>query len=459
MTKNTGAAPQSWSSRRNFVLAMIGLSVGLGNIWRFPYLASESGGGVFVLLYLGCVLLLAIPILMAELAIGRRGGMSPPESFRRVAVAEGKSPCWSIAGAIAVLIAFLIVSYYVVIGGWTLDYVLLGATGGFGDGDIAHTDSLFSALLANPLALIFWQTVFLAVTAVIVARGVQGGIERAAKIMMPTLFILLVAVAIFALIVGDAGAGLAFMFSPDFSEVTWATFLDALGQAFFSVTVGAGAAMVYGSYLPKQVSIPRTATVIALADTAVAIVAGIAVFPFVLAFDLVPTESVGLVFITLPAAFAHLGNAAIVAVPFFLLLAMAALTTCVGLLEVMVSWGEQRGWSRPKTAAGVALACWLVGLLTVFSFNHAAGFHPLSIVPNFETATMFDTVDRLTATLGLPLGGLLVAVFAGRVMSAKSIADELGWATDSSAFRTWRFIMRWPAPVIIGGVLVAGVWA
>jgi len=436
---------------------MIGLSVGLGNIWRFPYLASESGGGVFVLLYLGCVLLLAIPILIAELAIGRRGGMAPPESFRRVAVAEGKSPRWSLAGMFAVLIAFLITSYYVVIGGWTLDFVLLGATGQFGSGDIAHTDGLFSALLANPVALIFWQTVFLVVIAFIVGRGVKSGIERAAKYLMPLLFVLLVAVAIYALIAGDAAAGLAFMFSPDFSEVTWVTFLDALGQAFFSVTVGAGAAMVYGAYLPKQVSIPRTATVIALADTAVALIAGVAVFPFVLAFDLTPTESAGLVFVTLPAAFANLGNAAVVAVPFFLLLAVAALTTCIGLLEVMVSWGVQRGWSRKKTAVGVAFACWLVGLLTVFSFNHGSGIHPLSFVPNFETATMFDTVDRLTATLGLPLGGLLVAIFAGRVMSAKSIADELGWSTDSPAFKTWRFIIRWPAPLIIAAVLVAGV--
>ncbi len=457
MTTDAGVAHQSWSSRRNFVLAMIGLSVGLGNIWRFPYLASESGGGVFVLIYIACVLVLAIPILMAEMAIGRRGGLSPPGSFRRIALAEGKSPRWSIAGIIAVITAFLILSYYAVIGGWTLDFLVAGAVGAFGHGDIAHTDGLFSALLADPWLLIFWTTVFFVFTAGIVAGGVQGGIERAARYLMPLLFVLLVATAIYALFAGDAAAGLAFLFAPDWSEVTWGVFLDALGQAFFSVTVGGGAALIYGAYVPRQVSLPRAATTIALADTAVALIAGIAIFPFVLAFDLTPTESAGLVFVTLPAAFANLGNAALVAVPFFLLLAVAAVMTCVGLLEVLVAWGMERGWSRPKTAIGAAFVCWLVGLLTVFSFNIAAGLNPLSFVPTFETATMFDIADRMTATIGLPIGGLLIAIFVGHVMSAQSIADELGWNAESGLFKTWRFIMRWPAPIIIAAVLVVGV--
>lgn len=451
------AVHQNWSSKFTFVLATIGFSVGLGNIWRFPYLAGESGGGAFVLIYILCVLMIGIPIVMAELAIGRRGGRTPAASMSLIAKAQGGSPLWAVAGGLAMLTAFLILAYYCVIGGWTLHYVWLGATGGLGHADGDVSSAAFDNLLADPRLLIFWQTVFLVGTGAVVVKGLKGGIETAVTILMPTLFVLLVGLAVYGLFAGDAARGLSFLFRPDFSQVTGQTFLDAMGQAFFSVGVGMAAMMTYGAYLPKNINIPQTASIIALADTGVALIAGMAVFPFVFAYGLSPTEGPGLVFVTLPAALLALPGGSLAAVSFFALLAVAALTSAIALFEVCVSWGEERGWRRRVTTPITASIAWAVGLLTVFSFNTAATFYPLSFLPGYEKATMFDVMDKLTATLGLPLGGLFAALFAGWVMSKESIAEELGFQVDGAVFKTWRFLARWLLPFAIAALLVAGV--
>lgn len=450
-------AHQEWSSRFTFILATIGFSVGLGNIWRFPFLAGENGGGAFVLIYIGSVFLIGIPIVMAELAIGRRGGMTPAATMRKIAKREGNSPIWAFAGYLAIITAFLIQTYYVVIGGWTLHYISLGVRGSLWAIDAAASEELFNALMANPGVLIFWQLVFLGACAAIVSRGLKGGIERAVTILMPTLFVLLLVLAVYGLVAGDAARGMSFLFQPDFSKVTPNTFLEAMGQAFFSVGVGMAAMMTYGTYLPNGVNIPNTSGIIAFADTGVAMIAGIAIFPFVFAFGLSPTQGAGLVFVTLPAALSGLGTSGFAAIAFFALLAVAALTSSIALFEVLVSWGEELGWTRPRTALLSAILYWVFGLGTVFSFNIASEFYPLSFLPGFDEATFFDAIDRITGTIGLPLGGMLAAVFAGWILSRQNIADELDLDVSGAKFRIWRFLVRWPIPIAIALLIITGM--
>nr|WP_070959259.1 sodium-dependent transporter [Hyphomonas sp. Mor2] len=446
-----------WSSKATFILATIGFSVGLGNIWRFPYLAGESGGGAFVIIYLACVALIGIPIIVAELMIGRRGGMTPGMTMSKLAKEAGRSRFWGIAGLVAIITAFLIVSYYCVIGGWTLHYVFLSASEGWSGVDSAQSQTTFEHLLSDPVLLIFWQLVFLSIVALITVRGLNGGIEKAVSLLMPALFVLLISLAIYGLIVGDAARGLAFLFEPDWTQVTGETFLNAIGQAFFSVGVGMAAMMTYGAYLPKKVNIAETSFIVAFADSAVAIIAGLAVFPFVFANGLSPTEGPGLVFVTLPTAFGDLTGGGVASIAFFALLAVAAITSAIALFEVLAACGEEHGISRLKTAVGAAGVLWAVGLLTVFSLNHWAAFHPLSFLPGFEEATVFDSIDRITATIGLPLGGFLISIFAGHVLSARIVADELGVSSEGVIFRIWRFLLRWPLPAAIALLLIMGV--
>lgn len=444
---------QHWSSKFVFILAAVGFSVGLGNIWRFPYMTGENGGGAFVLVYLACVLLVSIPIVMAELAMGRRGGMTPATTFARLAEAEGRSRYWSAAGWLAIVTVFLIISYYCVIGGWTLHYVYLSLDGALDGIDSGRAQAEFDALLENPRLMMFWQALFIAVNVIIIARGLHGGIERAVKILMPLFFGLLLLLAVYAVTTADAARGIAFLFQPDFSRVTWQTGINAMGQAFFSVGVGMAVMMTYGAYLPKTVNIPRTAAIIALADTGVALIAGLAVFPFVFAHGLAPSEGVGLVFVTLPIAFAGMEGGGFVSVVFFLLLGVAALTTSIAAIEVLVSRGEESGRSRPVTAVIAGILCWLVGLATVFSFNRASEFRLLPFLPGYRDANLFEVIDRLTATIGLPLGGLLVAVFAGHVITSNHIAAELGLHPHAVKFRLWRFLVRWPIPLMIASLI------
>jgi len=447
---------QSWSSRLTFLLATIGFSVGLGNIWRFPYLTGESGGGAFVLIYLLCIILIGVPIVMAELAIGRRGGMTPMATMTRLARAERKTGAWGIAGALAILTGFLIISFYCVIGGWTLHYVYLAASGALSGISPEDSQSLFNSLQSNPALLIFWQAVFLALNVVIVSRGLKGGIERAVTIMMPMLFFLLIGLAAYGLVFGDGAKALAFLFKPDFSVVTGKTVIDAMGQAFFSVGVGMAAMMTYGAYLPKSVNIPSTAAIISFADTGVALIAGLAIFPFVFAFGLSPSEGPGLVFVALPAALSGFAGG-YASLAFFILLTVAALTSAIALFEVLVSWGEELGWQRFRTAIISAVVCFVVGLGTVFSLNMASGYFPVSFLPGYETATVFGAVDKFTSTIGLPLGGLFAALFAGWVLKKQSAAEELGFDSNDVLFKLWRLAMRYFLPVVIAVLVFAGV--
>ena len=451
------AGTVTWSSRARFILATTGFSVGLGNIWRFPYLAGENGGGAFVVIYVLCVAAIGGPIVVAELALGRQGRGTPVAAFARLASREKASrPFWSLAGGLAMLTAFMILSFYCVIGGWILHYIYLALSGALTDIDHRQAEAVFSRLLASPVTLVFWQGVFLLINMGIIWRGLHNGIERVVSFLMPLLFALLFALAVYGVWIGEGRQAFGFLFQPDFSALNGQTVVDALGQAFFSVGVGMAAMLTYGSYLPSSVSIPRTAYIIVFADTIIALVAGLAIFPFVFAYGIAPSQGPGLVFVALPAALASFGGVLALG-GFFCLLAVAAITSSIALLEVQVAWGREKGLPRGVCAFGAALLCWAVGLATVFSFNHAAHIYPLKMLPGYETATFFDVFDRLTSGIGLPVGGFLVAVFAGRVLSAEKMADELGWPYQARAYIVWRFLMRWVLPLVIAVLLVNGV--
>lgn len=442
-----------WSSRLSFILAAAGSAIGLGNVWKFPYIAGEYGGGAFVLVYLACVAIIGLPILMAEILIGRRGGGSPIHGFQALAEREGHSPNWQFIGWMGIGCAFLILSFYSVVAGWSLSYVWYAIDGHFSGGvkalDAARVmGNLFSGLLANPAALILGHSLVMAATIMVVANGVRGGLERAVRWMVPGIFVLLIALVVYAAATtGQFTKAAAFLFRPTFSALSWEAVLVALGHAFFTLSIGMTAMMAYGSYLKKNVSIASASVAIAGLDTLVALLAGLAIFPIVFAQGLEPGSGPGLIFVTLPIAFAQVPGGSLIAVMFFLFLAIAALSSTISILEPVVEYLEQlRGWTRRQSALMIGLAIWFLGLGTALAFNVGSGFTILG-------KNLFDLLDFATSNVLLPLGGLLVATYAGRVLSRASLADEFGLG-QSLAFQLWRFLLRYIAPLGVGLVLV-----
>lgn len=447
----------AWSSRLTFILAAIGAAVGLGNIWKFPYMAGTHGGGAFVAVYLGCVLLIAIPILIAELLLGRAGRAAPPTAMANVAGMVGAGPGWALVGWLGALAGFLIVTFYSVIGGWVLAYLQMAATGQLAGVDAAEAGRLFADLLAAPGELLFWHTVFMGATVFIVARGLEHGIEAAVKWLMPALFVMLLVMLGYSLSVGDAPAGLAFMFAVDVSRIDGEVVLMAIGQAFFSIGVAMGLMMMYAAYLPAAVSIPRAAVTIATVDTLVAILAGLAIFPLVFANGLDPAEGPGLIFVTLPIAFAGMPFGAAFAALFFLLLLFAALSSAIALIEPMVARVAERPGARRARAAWLTGAvAWLIGIASVLSFNHWSDLHLFGALPLLGGKAPFDLLDYVTANLMMPLGGLLIALFAGWKVTERLARDQL--PTLGPAARTlWRWSMRIVVPVGLALVFVANL--
>lgn len=415
-----------WSSRLAFIFAATGSAVGLGNIWKFPYITGENGGGAFVLIYLMCIAVVGIPIMMAEVMIGRRGGRSPVNSLRLIAERDGLKPVWRMIGAVGVLAGFLILSFYSVIGGWAVSYVGTAATGQLTGQSAEAIGAIFSGLLADPITLLLWHSVFMALVILVVARGVRSGLERAVSILMPALFVLLLIVVGYAMTSGGFGRAAAFLFQPDFSKLTTSGVLVALGHAFFTLSLGMAVMMAYGSYLPKNISIAKTSITVSIIDTGVALLAGMAIFPIVFANGLEPGAGPGLIFQTLPLAFGQMPMGSLFGTLFFVLLIFAAWTSGISLLEPIVEWlEEQKGMNRTVSTLGAGLVCWALGIASILSLNLWADFAPLGFVPMLEGKTIFDLLDFFTANILLPLGGLLVAVFAGWVMSRQALEKEL----------------------------------
>jgi NSS family neurotransmitter:Na+ symporter len=439
-----------WSSRMAFVLAVTGSAVGLGNIWKFPYVAGQNGGGAFVIVYLLCVLLIGMPVMMSEILIGRRGRRNPVATMALLGTEEGSSKNWSWVGGIGVLAGILILSYYSVIAGWVLAYVVKSGAGDFVGATSETVETVFAEFTASGATLTFWHTVFMALTVLVVARGVERGLEQAVRFMVPALLVLMLALLGYAINSGYFMQGVEFMFTPAWDKLTWGSVLAALGQAFFTLSIGMGAIMAYGAYLPEETSITNASASVVAADTFIAMLAGLVIFPLVLANSLDPGEGPGLVFVTLPLAFGNMAGGVIFSTLFFVLLSFAAWTSALGLVEPAVAWlVEHFNRTRAQAAVIIGGLIWFIGLGSVLSFNVLAD-------TTFLAGTIFDNIDYLTSNVMLPLGGLLIVVFAGWVMARNSTADELGGA--GASFRAWRVLARFLAPIGILLVLVNALW-
>lgn len=429
-----------WSSRWAFILATTGAAVGLGNIWKFPYLAGENGGSAFVLVYLLFVALLGIPMMMAEVLLGRRGRQTPMFTMRIVAEEANRTKHWQWLGLAGTVTGVLILSYYSVIGGWALAYVFRAGNGDFLGGTAQTISTLFEDFVGNPMALFGWHTAFMIMTMTVVALGVQKGLERATKYLMPALFLLLSVLVGYAVTTGYFMEGIAFLFKPDFSRLTGAGILTAMGQAFFSLSLGMGTIMIYGSYLPAGTSIARTSIIVALADTSIAIIAGLAIFPIVFANGLEPAAGPGLIFKTLPLAFAKMIGGTSMGVVFFVLLLVAAWTSSISLIEPAITFLiEKFRMTRLRASVWGGLVTWVLGMGTVFSFNVWKDYRI------FEK-TFFDILDFLTSNIMLPLGGMFIAIFVGWTLAREVSRSELKMDGDLG-FQLWHSLIRYVAPV------------
>ena len=440
-----GTQHAQWSSRWAFIMAAVGSAVGLGNIWKFPYEAGEGGGGAFVILYLLFVFIIGAPCLIAELSLGRRGQMSPINTMKTIATEEGKSPLWGLLGWSGIIGAFIIISFYSLVGGWVLAYIIKAAMG-FGGFDAAQSTETFLTFIADPVKPIIAHFVFMAITVGIVARGVQGGLEKAVTVLMPALFVILLLLVIYSGFTGDFAAAINFLFRPNFHALTGDKILNALGLSFFSLSLAMGSIMTYGSYLPKDVSIPKSALTIAGADSAVALMAGLAIFPIVFAYGLNPGGGGGLVFMTLPIAFGQMPMGGVIGPLFFALLAVAAVTSSISLLEPGVSYIEERtGWSRKKVTATLGFAAFLVGTLSSFG-------QPGNLLGDvkFFGLDIMGVKDYLTNNIIMPLGAMFMMIFVGWFVSRKAMMEEL--ALEDKSFRIWYFLVRFVCPVAIFAV-------
>lgn len=445
-----GGSHENWSSRFAFLMASIGFAVGLGNIWRFPYVAGENGGSAFVLVYLACVFGIGVPILVAELFVGRRGKMSPPLAMRNVAEAEGRSKGWQLVGHMGLLAAFTIEIVYAVVVGWVLWYLFKAVVTGFSGFDSTVAEAEFAAVLADPTGMLFWTLIGLAITGYIIYSGVQGGIEKAVTILMPVLFGLLALLAIYNVFAGGMGKALVWLFEPHFDRIKPEVFLIAVGQAFFSIGVAMGGMMTFGAYLPQSVSIPRSVVIIVIADTIVALLAGLVIFPAVFNNGLDPAAGAGLIFQTLPVAFAQMPGGYAFSIAFFLLLSVAGITSMVGLVESVTAWMEDHhGFARHKSALMV------VGSIAVLSVISALSYNVLAHV-EVMGKTINDLMDYFSNQLLLPLGGLFIAVFVGWFVAKRSVEEELGFFSGAM-FQLWHFLIRYVVPPAVAIIFYFGV--
>ena len=439
-----------WSSRFAFVLAAAGSAVGLGNIWMFPYMAGENGGGAFVLIYLLCIALFGIPVMMSEVLLGRRGRSSPIHTMSTLASEENRSSSWSLLGLMGLLAGFLILSYYSVVAGWALSYVIKTATGTFVGITGAGAGAVFDDLLSSPAQLLFWHTLFIVLTMLVVIKGVNKGLENAVRILMPTLFVLIIVLVIYAMVKGDFYTGLKFLFTPDFSKISPEVVLKAMGQAFFSLSLGMGAIMMYGSYLSSDASIAKTSFQVATTDTLVALLAGLAIFPIVFANGLEAAQGPGLIFNTLPLAFRNMAGGVLFGSIFFVLLVFAAWTSAISLIEPSVAWLiEKFSISRLFSSLICGSIAWIIGIGTVFSFNTWSRIE-LFNGTFLEGRSFFDMLEYMTSNIMLPLGGILICIFAAWFMRESSRRDELK-IKHEFAYWCWRFLARYitPAGIIL----------
>mgnify|MGYP003115685094 FL=1 len=442
-------AHAQWSSRMTFVLAAAGSAVGLGNIWKFPYMVGESGGAAFVFVYLLCIALIGLPILVSEWLLGRRGQKNPASTMSELARTAKKPKAWAIVGISGIVGAFLILSFYSVIGGWSLYYTVNSVSGAFSGQDADGIGALFNGMLSNPGLLLLGHSVFMLLVIGIVARGVTKGLEGAVRILMPVLALLLVVLIGYGMTTGHFGEALTYMFNPDWSKLTAETVLAALGHAFFTLSLGMGIMMAYGSYLDKEINLLQTARTVIIMDTVIALGAGLAIFPIVFANNLDVASGPGLIFVTLPLAFGNIDGGLLLGLMFFLLLTFAALTSAISLLEPVVEFIEERtplGRVMATVVAGVG--AWLLGIAALLSFN-------VWSEPLLFGLGVFDLLDTLTSKIMLPLTGLGAILFTAWCLERSSVEDELGLSATGKS--VWNIIARYVAPAGVVAVFVTGL--
>jgi NSS family neurotransmitter:Na+ symporter len=462
----SGSTRDRWSSRSAFVLAAIGSAVGLGNLWRFPAEAGANGGGAFVLFYILCVVLIGLPVLLAETLIGRHGQASAPASVRRVASASRASPRWDLLASMGVFGAFLVLSFYCVVGGWVLYYIGVfaadlfasGLTGGAFAGQTAeHIEGLFPAMIGSAGWTVGMDALFLGITLYFVARGVSGGIEVVANWMMPAFFILLLGITVYGAFGGAFGRAFDYLFTFEPEKLTGPVMLAAVSQAFFSLSLGLAGMITYGSYVGRNVNLAGTSALIAGADTIVALLAGLCIFPIVFSAGLAENSGPGLMFQTLPHAFQAMPFGSVVGLLFFVMAFFAALTSSVAIMEVPTAWLIDRyRIVRRFSAMMVAFGAMVLGALAALSFNALSGWHPLNFIPLFEGQGFFDVLDGLTAKLLMPIGAILTAVFVGWVADRKLVDIENG--IGGLLHLTWLFLVRFVCPIALVGILLLGLF-
>ncbi|MBV7259844.1 sodium-dependent transporter [Erythrobacter crassostreae] len=462
----SGKGHENWSSRSAFILAAVGSAVGLGNMWRFPAEAGENGGGAFVLFYMFCVLLIGLPVLLSEVLIGRHGQSSAPESVRRLARDSKAGEGWSILASMGVFAAFLILSFYCVVGGWVVYYIGVfvsdlfqtGVAGGAFDGRAASdVEGLLPGLFGNGGLMVGLNLGFLAVTMFFVARGVSSGIEWVAVYLMPLFFVLFLAITIYGAFTGNFGDAVTYLFTFDASKLTGEVMLAAVGQAFFSLSLGVAGMMTYGAYANRDTNLGETSGIIAGADTAVALLAGLAIFPIVFAAGLSASAGPGLMFQSLPIAFQAMPFGSLIGLAFFTMIFFAALTSSVSLLEAPTAWMfEKFNMSRAVATLIVGGGAAVLGVLSALSFNEMAEFYPLGFIPLFAETNFFDTLDGVTAKLFMPIGAILTCVFVGWIADAKLVDQENG--LDGALHQLWRVLVRFVCPVILSVILIYGIF-
>ena len=429
----------TWSNRLAFIFAATGSAVGLGNIWKFPYMAGENGGGAFVIIYLLCIAFIGIPVMISEVLLGRMGRQSPIHTMLSLSKTYGRSSAWSCIGWMGVLAGFIILSFYAVIAGWVLHYMFLMAKGHFASADGPFVKNVFSEFVSEPSLVMFWFTLFMIVTVAIISRGVRRGLELFVKWAMPLLFVLMFVLLGYAVVSGDFAKGFSFLFSFNIKDLSPEAVLSAMGHAFFTLSIGMGAIMAYGSYLPKKVSIISTVGVVAFLDTLVALVAGLAIFPIVFTNGLQPDAGPSLLFQAIPLAFGNLPAGSLFGALFFLLVSFAALTSAISLIEpALAFFVEKYKTKRLYAAILIGLTCWVLGIGTVLSFNLWDDFHIV------QSMTIFDFLDYISQKILLPFGGFLIALYVAYKLPVQVVVENLG--LKKKHIRFWKALVGGIAP-------------
>lgn len=434
-----------FGSKIGFILAAAGSAIGLGAIWKFPYMAGTNGGSVFVLLFILCTLLIGLPILLAEFIIGRKGQADAVTGFKKLS--PGKP--WYLIGWSGFIFSFIILSFYSVVGGWILSYLVRSITFSLNGSSETFYEELFNTVISNPWEVLLGQGAFILLTIWIVSGGIKGGIEKASKWMMPLLLIFFVVLAIRSLTLDGAIDGIKFLLVPDWSYFTWETALLALGQAFFSLSVGVSGMITYASYLPKETNLGSSALSVSLLNIGISIIAGLVIFPAVFALGFSPDAGPGLAFIILPAVFEQIIFGQFFLILFFILLLFATLTSSISMLEIVVSIGIKSKYDRRKRAAWVyGFLIFLVGIPSALSFGFLSHIKILGM-------SFFDFADFFTSSIGLPLGALFISIYAGFKFSKIDLSNELN--LNTFLLNTWHVIVRYAAPIAIIIVFAQGV--